>query len=98
MRLKLYKQKRTQSIAINTIIIVAIALAVLVVTFIIFTGQSSSTAKNLQSCESKGGKCASKLGYGDENGKPMCGGDNPVPIILNDPECGESKLCCLKIG
>lgn len=92
------KNKKSQGLPINMIIIAAIALAVLVVTFIIFTGQTSTTVKTLQSCELKNGKCAKDLSFKDEKGNPKCGGENPVPIILNDPACGESKLCCLKIG
>ena len=89
---------KSQSIAINTIIAAAIALAVLVVIFLIFTGQFSSTSKTLQSCELKNGKCAEKLSYKDKDGKPTCGGENPIPIYINDPACGDSKLCCIKIG
>ena len=98
----MFKQKKSQSIAINTIIIAAIALAVLVVTFIIFIGQSSSTAKTLQSCELKGGECAKYIS--EDNAKISCGNnkeefkDYKIPIYISDPACGESKLCCLKIG
>lgn len=99
MWLRLNKNKKSQGLPINTIIIAAIALAVLVVTFIIFTGQSSSTAKTLQSCELKGGKCAEKLSINSDKSKPTCDDkEYNVPIIINDPECGKSKLCCLKIG
>lgn len=90
--------KKSQSIALNTVIIAAIALGVLVVTFMIFTNQSSGTTKTLQSCELKNGKCAEQLGYRDQTNKPSCGGDYQIPLIINDPACGESKLCCLKIG
>lgn len=97
--LKLNKHKKSQSIAINTIIVAAIALGVLVVTFIIFTSHTSSTAKTLQSCELKGGKCAKDLESNKNIQKLTCNDkEYNVPIILNDPACGESKLCCLKIG
>ncbi len=96
-RKTLESSAKAQSIAINTIIIAAIALVVLVITFIIFTGQSASTTKTLQSCELKNGKCAEKVGK-DKDGKPACGGEYPIPIYISDPLCGESKLCCLKIG
>ena len=96
------KDKKSQSIALNTIIIAAIALAVLVVTFIIFTGQSSSTVKNLQSCELKNGKCAKEIsqdGKGDscQNNKDGFK-DYKIPIYISDSACGDSKLCCLKLG
>lgn len=98
----MYKHKKSQSIAINTIIVAAIALAVLVVVFLIFTGQFSSTSKNLQSCELKNGKCAKDISK--DNAKISCGNnkeefkDYKIPIYISDPACGESKLCCLKIG
>ena len=98
----MHKRKKSQSIAINTIIIAAIALAVLVVTFIIFTGQSSSTTKTLQSCELKNGKCAKDISK--DPAKPLCDSDKAeykdykIPIYISDSACGDSKLCCLKIG
>lgn len=94
----MYKNKKSQSISINTIVIAAIALAVLLITIIIFTNQSSGTIRTLQSCELKGGKCAEPLGYKDQNNMPTCGGEYNIPLIISDPACGDSKLCCLKIG
>lgn len=94
----MFNSKKSQSIALNTVIFAAIALGVLFVTFLIFTNQSSGTSKTLQSCELKGGRCAESLGYKDQNDRPTCGGEYVVPLIISDPVCGESKLCCLKIG
>ena len=101
--LKLDKNKKSQSIAINTIIFAAIALAVLVVTFLIFTGQFSSTSKTLQSCELKNGKCA-ESNKKDPSMPPSCDNlrdnlkDYKISIYISDPACGDSKLCCIKIG
>jgi len=98
----LNKTKKSQSIAINMIIIAAIALAVLIVTFFIFTSQSSSTTKTLQSCELKNGKCAQSLPVNSnvkDSNKLSCNDkDYKIPIYVSDPACGDSKLCCLKIG
>ena len=96
------KSKKSEGLSINMIVIAAIALGVLVVTFIIFTGQTSSTAKTLQSCELKNGKCAKDVsndgkGTSCQNNKENSKEYN-IPIYINDPACGESKLCCLKIG
>ena len=83
------------------IIIAAIALLVLVVTIIILTRQTSTATKNLESCELKGGKCAKDITQ--NSNKPSCDNikDNfkeyKIPIVVNDPSCGDSKLCCLKI-
>lgn len=88
--------------AIDTFIIAAIALAVLVVFFYIFIGQSSATAKTIQSCKLKEGECAQDLLSNKDIKDPKKYSCNDktynVPVILNDPACGESKLCCLKIG
>lgn len=48
-----------QSISINTIIIAAIALAVLVVLFAIFTGRIGGFTKGLQETDTCAQKCAS---------------------------------------
>lgn len=96
------KTKKSQSIAINTIVLAAIALGVLVVVFLIFTGQFSTTSKNLQSCELKNGKCAKDISK--DTSKLSCDNNNEqykdykIPIYISDPLCGESKLCCIKIG
>ena len=93
--------KKAQSISINTVIVAAIAIAVLVVTIVIFSRQSSTTVKNLDSCELKGGRCAESL-TSNKNLKPgqKPGCSDPeynVPVYINDPKCGTSGLCCLKI-
>ena len=96
------RKNKAQSISINTIIIAAIAIAVLVVTFIIFTKQTGITTKNLQSCELRGGECANKVskdskGISCQNNKEQYK-DYNIPLIIDDTACGNSKLCCLKIG
>jgi|GEM_PF-2079369 hypothetical protein len=98
---KKYKQKKAQSIALNTIIIAAIALGVLIITFFIFTNQASSSTKTLQSCELKGGKCAesfpAKSRIQDASKIECNDNEYKVPIYISDPACGKSKLCCIKI-
>ena len=51
--------KKGQSISINTIIIAAIALAVLVVLFAIFTGRLGGFTKGVQETDTCAQKCAS---------------------------------------
>jgi len=51
--------KKGQSISINTIIIAAIALAVLVVLFAIFTGRIGGFTKGVQETDTCAQKCAS---------------------------------------
>tara|TARA_Y100000310_G_scaffold88842_1_gene85911 strand:+ start:5437 stop:5727 length:291 start_codon:yes stop_codon:yes gene_type:complete len=96
--LKLSKNKKSQGLSVNMIVLAAIALVVLVVTIIIITGQTSTTSKNLQSCALKGGKCAKNLPGNEDLEKVECNdGVYNVPVIVNDPLCGESQLCCLKL-
>ena len=51
--------KKSQSISINTIIIAAIGLAVLVVLFAIFTGRLGSFSKGVQETDTCAQKCVS---------------------------------------
>lgn len=51
--------KKGQSISINTIIVAAIALAVLVVLFAIFTGRLGGFTKGVQETDTCAQKCAS---------------------------------------
>ena len=51
--------KKAQSISINTIIVAAIALAVLVVLFAIFTGRLGGFTKGVQETDSCAQKCSS---------------------------------------
>ena len=51
--------KRGQSISINTIIVAAIALAVLVVLFAIFTGRLGGFTKGVQETDTCAQKCLS---------------------------------------
>jgi hypothetical protein len=51
--------KKAQGISINTIIIAAIALIVLVVLVAIFTGRLGGFSLGVANCEDKGGTCES---------------------------------------
>ena len=51
--------KKSQSISINTIIVAAIALAVLVVLFAIFTGRLGGFTKGVQDTDTCAQKCSS---------------------------------------
>lgn len=80
--------KKSQSISINTIIIAAIALAVLVVLFVIFTGRtkifSESVDKTTVSCTD-----ACKIGYvsGRDNACPS--ESTGITITVKGQQC-----CC----
>ena len=49
--------KKAQGLSLHVIIIAALALVVLVVLIMIFTGRMGSFTTNLNSCETKGGNC-----------------------------------------
>lgn len=86
--------KKSQGMPINVVIAAVIALAVLVVIIMIFTGQIGKTSENLGSCLTKNGKCADKLP------NKQCGGDYPISLIVSgDCKSTEPKnLCCIKAG
>ena len=97
------KFNKSQGFSIEVIVIAAIALGVLIISFLLLTNQSSSATKNLNSCSTKNGKCASDLiiNKNDPKKSPkeyQCDNEFSVKIYVSDAECGESKLCCLKIG
>lgn len=89
------KNKKSQGLSINVIIIAALALVVLVVLIIIFTGSIGKTSQNIGSCITKGGICAD-----DERLKGQgCGGDYPIPLFVSG-DCEKTKpknLCCIKL-
>lgn len=88
------KNKRAQGISMNTIIIAAIALLVLVIVSIIFMGRMGWFAKNSNDCMKLTG------GKGDCNQGPKCQDDyteHPTGICYdrnsNEPT---SDACCVK--
>ena len=86
------KTKKSQGLSVNVIIIAALALAVLLVLMVIFTGGIGKTSENLGSCLTKDGKCA------DKDGK--CPDGYSIPIFVAG-DCKESKpknLCCIRAG
>ena len=86
------KTNKSQGLSINTIIIAAIALVVLVVMIAIFTGKLGNINKNLDSCAAKGGVCAT-------NSKDGCPSDHPISMIIGGTECKNSNnLCCMKVS
>ena len=87
------KYNKAQGMPINVVIVAALALIVLVVLLVIFSGSIGKTAENIGSCTTKNGMCADKLG-----GK--CGGDYPIPLFVSS-DCKDSdpkNLCCIRIG
>ena len=80
------KNKKGQGLSLNTIIIAAIALLVLVVLVMIFTGRMSVFTGGVSGCVNQGGKCNS---YDNEVACTNAGGS---PITA---KCGDSSQCCV---
>jgi len=76
--------KKAQGISMNTIIIAAIALLVLVILAVIFTGRMGDWSKKTRECKNNGGECLSK----DE-----CKQKEGQASTLID--CGSQQVCCI---
>ena len=89
--------KKAQGISINTIIIAAIGLAVLIVLFAIFTGRLGIFTKTVQDTDTCAQKCSS---LNMDRGTPLdlqtsqcdrLGGEQTVPGTYSDSKFG---CCC----
>ena len=87
-------QKKSQSISINTIIIAAIALAVLVVLFVIFTGRfkifSEGVKESSLTCE----RACKAVGYSRSNILSGSGCGNEFQASGKFEGMGENQACC----
>ena len=87
--------KKAQSISINTIVVAAIALVVMVLIVMIFTGNITKFRKGANDCYANGGKCINS-----DDIKETCSGeyqrvrgDYVCYKINGDPD--PNKACCL---
>ena len=84
------KNKKAMELPINVIIVAALALVVLLVLFILFTGRVRIFSEGLQSCAAKQGQCY-------ENQCP------PNAALVTNTNCPENdptknkKLCCVQV-
>ena len=87
-------KKKAQGISINVIIIAVIALLVLVVLSLIFTGSLGKFGLKVTDCENKGGKCAFECGSPAE-------GTQDYPTAYSDWKCPDkdeqAQICCVKL-
>ena len=90
--------KKAQGISINVIIIAAIALLVLVVLAVIFTGRIGQFATKTADCENKGGRCAE---LGERCGDAGSSVED-YPTRFTDwtcPKVDDQEVdCCVKIA
>ena len=86
--------KKAQSISINTIVVAAIALIVMVLIMMIFTGNMSRFKRNTDACENNGGRCIDSdtteeecpAPYGKIRGDYSC---------YKGTEVDKTKVCCV---
>jgi hypothetical protein len=83
--------KKAQGLSLNTIVIAAIVVLVLIVLSVIFIRSLSNTNENLGSCTLQGGKCAvacDDIAYGTEDHS----------VERSDVSCSDPiEVCCIKI-
>ncbi len=77
------ESKKGQGLPLNTIVIAAIVLIVMVVLIYIFVGGMGQTTEKLQSCTEKGGTCMMNA---------ECAGQN-----IGTLDCGTGEICCVPI-
>lgn len=83
--------KKAQGLSINTIIIAAIALLVLVVLSVVFTGRMGFWTKETSNCEPGVGRCAE---VGVSCGEPGSGVES-YPTTYTAANCPEGETCCI---
>jgi len=87
-------QKKSQSISINTIIIAAIALAVLVVLFVIFTGRFRIFSEGVKESSLTCDKACKSVGY--LSGYPSSGCGSDFSISGKFEGMSEGQVCCCR--
>lgn len=83
--------KKGFELSMNVIIVAAIALIVLVVVLLIFTGKVRTLNKDLEDCGSKGGRCES--GVSGAFGYNTC----PEGKAKVSADCGDTMVCCIQL-
>jgi len=73
--------KKAQGLTLNTIIIAALVLLVLVILALIFTGRIQIFGTESAACANNGGQCKDSCGTGE--------------VVYNAVRCAESQVCCV---
>jgi len=89
--------KKAQSISINTIVVAAIALIVMVLIMMIFTGNMSRFKRNTDSCENNGGRCIAE-DTADEECAPPYGRLRTDYVCYKGADIDKTKTCCVSAG
>ena len=86
--------KKAQGISLNVIIVAAIALLVLVILTLIFTGKMAEWISGVGDCRNKGGRCAAVGENCGEAGTSV----EEYPTVYVDYECPrDGEICCLSM-
>ena len=89
--------KKAQGMSINVIIIAALAIAVLVVLFAVFTGRISLVSKQLDSCSNLGGTCSLNDKCNDGSGLTNPEDYTQYSTTKKFSDCADNKACCILI-
>ena len=84
-------KKKGQGLSLNTVIIAAIVLIVLVVLWAIFTGRMGAFSRGLQT-QDEGLECGSAAIGGVATDGTTCTGSTKIPGSFSD--VGENQVCC----
>lgn len=98
--------KKGQGLSMNVIIVAALAIIVLLIVGMIFSGKMKSFGGTMQSCTAQDGYCSTTTAspqcsaeYGYKDCKAAC--NNPTnSIILRGSDCedgGAQSICCKEI-
>ena len=76
----MFMDKKAQGLSINTIVVSAIAVVILVVLILVFTGKIGLFNKNVSACAQNGGHCTTDASCGDNarNVNYQCPDDNQI--------------------
>ncbi|MBN2421872.1 hypothetical protein JXB41_01480 [Candidatus Woesearchaeota archaeon] len=86
-------KKNAQGLSMNTIIVAALALLVLIIIAMIFTGRIKLWRESTDSCASNGGVCVSDEIDRTTGNYRECSGTYEKAI---SGDCPEEMICCLK--
>ncbi|MFH0875477.1 MAG: hypothetical protein V1859_06050 [archaeon] len=86
-------RRKAQSLSMNTIIVAALALLVLIIIALIFTGRIKITREGIDNCGNNGGRCVSNERTGITGPYRECSGSYDKVIIGKCPN--EDQICCL---
>lgn len=87
--------KKAQSISINTIVVAAIALVVMVLVVMIFTGNITKFRKSADACESNSGRCINSDDVKDKCGQYFNSVRTDYNCYKLNGDVDETKICCL---